>query len=299
MKTRNILVTGATSFVGRNLIKELIKDNRNSVFALVRSDSPNFHKLDFCKNSINIISLDMSSTNKLSDYLDCVDIVYLAAWRGARGKDRDNKKLQYLNVVDYKNTIDQVILLGAKEIIGIGSQAEYGITYEMTTEETECKPNTEYGKAKLEVCHYLETKCLSKKISYKWVRLFSVYGEGDLDTTLISYCFTNMKKGLPLQFSNCNQLWNFTSINDVSRILCLLLENNVDDGIYNLASYDNRILRSFIYEMKSVLHSKSELSFIKNDSNRQMVLYPSIKKIISQIGDYNFEVFSDNIKNMI
>ncbi|MDD5659481.1 MAG: NAD(P)-dependent oxidoreductase [Actinomycetota bacterium] len=73
MKNKKIFVTGATGFIGQNLIIELAKNN--DVFALVRHKSIN--KLAHLKNIIKeVIIGDLLDVNSYADKLNEVDYVF-------------------------------------------------------------------------------------------------------------------------------------------------------------------------------------------------------------------------------
>lgn len=57
---KNILVTGATSFIGQYLIAELLNDSNNIIYALVRPNSKHKNNLIKFKN-VNIIEIDMKN----------------------------------------------------------------------------------------------------------------------------------------------------------------------------------------------------------------------------------------------
>ena len=59
-----------------------------------------------------------------------------------------------------------------------GSQAEYGIADGVMGEEILCRPVSEYGKDKLEVCRRAGEEAKALGIDYIHARIFSVYGPG-------------------------------------------------------------------------------------------------------------------------
>lgn len=65
MKT--ILITGATSFIGQNLIRYLINDYK--IIAVMRVNSPKINSLPNHKN-LSVIQLNMDSYNTLSKILN-------------------------------------------------------------------------------------------------------------------------------------------------------------------------------------------------------------------------------------
>ena len=72
----NILVTGATGFIGRNLVEELAKQKDNSIYCLVRPTS-NISPLKFYK--VKFIYADITSKQSLDKIKQKFDIVFHCA----------------------------------------------------------------------------------------------------------------------------------------------------------------------------------------------------------------------------
>ena len=77
-----IVISGATSFVGTNLIRVLIENSENEIIALIRENSPNRHLLNEFGDRIKILCVDLDNINTLNTYIDYLDVFYLVAWRG-------------------------------------------------------------------------------------------------------------------------------------------------------------------------------------------------------------------------
>lgn len=293
----DILVTGGASFIGYYLIKKLLEDKANNIVVTVRPNSKSNAKLEEFAGKIKILEIDMEDLYKLPNYINHVDACFHLAWRGARGKQREEVKLQDDNYIDTMKMVDAIIPLGLKTFIGIGSQAEYGIRQDVTKESDEANPNTDYGQNKLKTYHALKKVCEENGITLKWPRLYSVYGLGDLENTLFSYCLKQMKENLDVEVGACLQLWNFVNVIDVANILVTLLKEEIPSGIYNIASEDTRPLKEFVLSMKKALGSKSNIYF-GEPSGTPMVLNPSVEKIKKYLTNYKFINFEQYIASL-
>lgn len=256
---KNIIITGATSFIGINILKEL-KNNEYNIYAIIRPNSINKDKLNEFSN-LKIIELDQREIENLKLYLKKVDICIHLAWEGTRVPERYDEKIQEQNYINSVKTFEAVTALGCDVFLGTGSQAEYGFVNDIITEETETNPNTEYGKFKLKTCLELEKKALENNIRFIWGRIFSVYGEGDYENTLIMSTLRNMKKNKDVNMTEGKQYWNYIYIKDLSKIIINLIFNKEAKGIFNLASNDTRPLKEYILDMKKALNSKSKINF--------------------------------------
>lgn len=297
----NIIITGATSFIGKQIIERLIKTD-NEIYGLVREGSSNFKNIEeYLKfNNFHIVYGDMSKTEDF-DKLDTIDAIFLLAWKGTRGSARIDKISQresYLSTVDF---VKELSKCNIKNIIGIGSQAEYGISNEEKRETSSKKPLSQYGIYKLKTYNFLYKFCKENNISLKWFRLFSCYGVEDYAQSLVSDSISKFLRNEPLDLSKCTQSRNFINIKDVADIVCLLYEKDIKSGAYNLSSNDTRILSDFVYEMKGICNSTSVLNFgVKQKGEKLMNLLPNNEKLLKVIGkNYKFTPFYLGIEEIV
>ena len=297
----NIVLTGATSFIGKELIKRLIKTD-NEIFAFVRENSINLENIT-CFNkfsNFHVIYGDISDSSYFENF-DTIDALFLLAWKGTRGSTRNDKKSQEESYLSTINFVKRLSKCNLKNIVGIGSQAEYGISDEEKRETSSKKPISQYGIYKLKTYNSLYNFCKEKNISLKRFRLFSCYGIGDYEKSLVSESVFKLLKNEPIDLSKCTQSWNFINIKDVADIVCLLYDKNIKSGAYNLSSNDTRILADFVYEMKGICNSTSNLNFgVKQQGEKLMNLLPNNNKLLKVLGKgYEFTPFYYGIKEIV
>lgn len=275
-----IIVTGATSFIGINLIQQLL-DNNNDVLAIVRENANKASILPYSQN-LNVLELNMENyfhlkTNVTQKY----DIFVSLAWDGTRGNARQNEELQYKNYVHCLDGIKSAIESGCKKVVLAGSQAEYGIHKGIISEKTICHPETPYGKYKLRL--FLEASDLCSKYNVRCIepRFFSLYGPGDSEQTMIISILKSMLSGKDCELTSCDQFWNFMYISDAIDAIDKLITENVESGVYNFGSDDTRQLKDFIKEMKDITKSQSNLLFghIPYPPHGVVNLIPDITKL--------------------
>lgn len=295
-----IVVTGATSFIGRELVKVLLEEEYK-VYAIVRTNS---NKLNLLPESNRLIIkfLDMKDYGRLSSIInERCDIFYSLAWNGTRGQDRNDFEMQRNNYECSMVSVKEAAKLGCNLIISAGSQAEYGNISGMITEDTICNPNTEYGKFKLKLYNNVHQFCIAKGIHFKEPRFFSLYGVGDYEKTMIISILKDMLANRACKLTECIQLWDFLYLSDAIRGLIALAEKECDDGVYNFGSGDTRELRAFIMEMYEITKSESKLLFgaIPYPSTGMVSIYPNIEKLQRETGWKPNLTFQDGIKLVI
>lgn len=293
-----IVFTGSTSFLGLSVIKKLINDSSNVIYCLVRSESKNIDKLPKVPN-LKVVSCDLKKIDDIDWKFGDIDCLVHFAWFGVGGAGRSNPDIQKSNLIMSTKLLSFANNHNSKYFIFAGSQAEYGNISQIKTEDSVCHPISEYGKAKLEFYKIASDK--SDKMVYIHLRIFSVYGFGDHEHSLCNTALKKLKYNEEMKLGPCTQQWNYLYIDDFSNIIIKLIENLTSikiNQIINIASDDTRILREYIYQIKTELNSSSNIIFGEKNPNPEGLidLNPSIVKLKKLIGDYEFTSFSDGIK---
>lgn len=144
----NILITGATGFIGRHLLKALVKDGHRCR-CLVRSPS-NVDEL-FNHSKIELFEGDVTEHDSLKDVGEGIDVAYHLAAAGhvASVSEEDYKAFFKLNVHGTKNIIEACGRDGVRRFIHFSSTAAMGLIKLPKIDETvPCQPQTPYQKSK-------------------------------------------------------------------------------------------------------------------------------------------------------
>ncbi len=281
---KEVIITGATSFIGVYLISDLLNCGCK-VTAVVRKNSNNVGKLPKHDN-LSIVLADIADIEYIKEVVNDkkFDAFYHLAWGGVRAPERDSRVLQENNYRATMSAVRLAIELGCNTFIGTGSQAEYGQCKGKISENYPTHPVTEYGKAKLRACQDAMKLSVPTNMNFIWTRIFSLYGDKDYFGTLIMSSLKKMMNDEVIALTECVQNWDFLHVRDAANVLRLLGEKKCASGIYNLASGLSRPLREFVLQMKEITSSKSDLNF-------GAISY-SVEGIIS------FEPVIDNLKKM-
>ncbi len=260
---KNVIVTGATGFIGRYLLAELLQ-NGYEVYAVVRTPE----KLPKYDNDaqLHIIQKDLEQLYVADLPSTQFDTFFHLGWAGVNREEIDDEMVHKENYAIGIKCLEIAELTGCRCFISIGSKAEYGSESKEQREELECYPDTAYGCEKLRF--YKDAYCYCKNAGMRFVhaRLFSVIGVGDHPWSLICTACRNFKDNKPMQLGPCTQKWNFTAVEDVVRGLRLLCESTKepeadDNCIYNIAGRDTKVLRDFVEEIYNLCGSRSEVSY--------------------------------------
>ena len=278
---KRVIVTGATSNIAISLINKLIRE-KYYVYAVIRPDTKNRYKIPQ-NDKISVLDIDMEEISKLGDYNIRACAIYHFAWEGIRGEERNNSYLQAKSSAAAKRCMELSVKMNIPFFIGIGSQAEYGVTKDLITEDTELKPLSEYGKKKAEAYNYGVQLYQDSSYTFIWARIFSAFGQEDNRDTLLMQCIQKMKLNQPVNLSPCEHLWDYTYVDDVAEALLLLLDKKVKSGAYNISYGKSRKLKEYIIQMKKLLHSDSILNFgaIPYIEDTVVQMNPDVSKLVT------------------
>ena len=203
-----------------------------------------------------------------------LDAIIHFAWDGVGSKGRENPEIQEQNLLMSKGFYQWGLQTGVKYFLFAGSQAEYG---RGTRENPE--PVSAYGKAKLSFSRYglsggkgeesysfqeQERKPLDftektkqgkeqePQMAFLDLRIFSVYGIGDHESTLVQTLVQAVLAGQSMDLSPCSQMWNFMEARDLARAIAFLLEGGFGSGTYDLCGKESRPLKDFVLEIEAL-----------------------------------------------
>ena len=257
-----VLITGATSMIGRALSRHLVEKGHQTVAVLRRAPSDMGRCFDTPQTEI--VSCSMEDYGCLAEKVcGTIDAAFLLAWNGTRGLARMDAQLQRSNEICCYALLPELKKLGCTTIITAGSQAEYGPwnSSKKLREDVVPAPNTEYGKSKLRFFQMAETFCKEHSIRLIEPRIFSLYGPDDHPGTLVMSLLRAMLSDAPCNLTQCIQTWDYLYIEDAIEGLCALLSSNEASGIYNIGSGDSHPLRHFVETMYQLSGSKSRLNY--------------------------------------
>lgn len=256
------IITGATGFVGRNLVKELIA-NEIEVTVIIRHNRE--IPCEWKNNSnIEVIYSDLSELGSLANS-QCVketgDIFYHLGWYGTSGEERTDINGQLQNV---RNTCDAVRLavhLGCTTFVNAGSIMEYEIIKLMTSGNYVPNMSTIYSTAKLSADYMGRAFSNSLGIKYINVIISNIYGVGEKSARFLNTTIRKMLENEIIPLTHGNQLYDFIYITDAVRMMRIVGMKGNNNESYYIGNSRQEPLKNYLVRMKDVLESKAELVF--------------------------------------
>ena len=305
MKMENVIVTGGTGFLGRNIVRRLVAEGYR-VYALVR---PNSRNIDALPHHENVVIIPFP----LQELANCEELpgrpysaFYHFAWGGVNRKELDDESVQQRSLDDSIAALKAAAGLGCTCFLFSGSRREYGRIQGPYQEDADCHPMVAYGRAKLAFGEKARALCARNGMRYLHGRIFSVYGADDHPWSLIYTAITRMLRDEPIDLSSCTQLWNFMDVRDMADLFltfhrkCERLDPG-ESGIFNVATRDIRPLREYVEEMYQITGSHSELRFgaFQQATESAVSLLPDMSKVENTFGWKSRIAFSEGIRDVI
>jgi CDP-3, 6-dideoxy-D-glycero-L-glycero-4-hexulose-4-reductase len=278
-KENNFLVTGATGFIGSNIINLLIK-KKKKVYALIKSSSKK--KIHKKKNLYfiyykNFDEIETKLKNyKFSTFINC------ATYYSSTNHDQIKINKMIESNIIFGTLVFLAIKNDIKKFINFGSMMEY-TNYKIK------RPLNFYGMTKKiyeEILNYFIDK---EKIKYYNIKLYDTFGLDDKRKKLIPTIINNYNKNKITTINSENLQINIVSISSVLKIINNIILNKIKSGSYCLFSKFNKI--------------KKILEDVNKELDKKIIIQYEGKEQISQvqqkIRNLNYLYFKENITKFI
>lgn len=290
-----VVVTGATGFVGKYLIDELLRQ-KDEVTVIVRDIR---HIPESWKNKVSVIEESMEHFSKLESVdfpWEEADLFFHLGWEGTAGERRADVALQLQNIMNTYNAVELAGRLRCKRFINTGSIMEYEAMQYIPTENALPGKGYIYSTAKMSADFIAKTAAINKQIEYINALISNIYGSGEKSERFINTTVRKMLKNERIPLTQGVQLYDFIYITDAVKEIILAGKYGEKNSVYYIGNKEPRTLKSFVLQMKEILNSDSELLFGKIPYRGAMLTYQEFDtKKISQLGFYPEITFEQGI----
>lgn len=260
---KNIFVTGATGFVGSNLVKRLIRENYN-VHISYRKTS-NLWRIRSVFDKLYSYEVDLLVKDTLHRVIKKINpniIFHLANVGIYGGIESSPEKVANGNFIATANLISACNDVPYECFINTGSSSEYGPRNSVMHEGDTCNPQSIYAITKLAATLYAQMQAKVHGKPIVTLRLFSPYGPYDEKRRLIPYAITQSLQGKPLCLVKPNFVRDYIFIDDVVDAYLLCINNQKIFGeIINIGFGKQETVSRVIDAILDITKTKSIVSW--------------------------------------
>ena len=205
-----IIITGASGFVGQNLLSFLKKDNELVPLSIRHNQNKKFN-------------------------FNSSAVIHLAGKAHDLKKTPEDKEYYEANTELTKEVFNQFLKSSSKVFIFMSSvKAAADVVQGILLEDFIPDPVTVYGKSKLAAEEYILSKEIPKNKRVYILRPCMIHGPKNKGNLNLLYNF--ISKGIPYPFGRYVNKRSFVSVDNLCFIINELIDNpKIESGIYNIA----------------------------------------------------------------
>ncbi len=229
-----VLLTGATGFVGRQVLQALIHRGVSVRLVVRHGQQSQFTECDEIESVITTEDLFTESVDWWAQACLGIDSIIHVAWYADPGK--------YLESTNNLDCLIGTLIMakgavtaGVRRFIGIGTCFEYELTGGTLSVDTPLKPLTPYAAAKAAAFMALSQWLPHQRVEFTWCRLFYLYGEGEDARRLVPYLRSKLEAKEPADLTSGHQIRDFLDVQEAARLIVQVALNR-EQGPVNVCS---------------------------------------------------------------
>lgn len=277
---KNILITGGSGFLGRNLAKKL----KNKNIFIYDKVQPNY-KCKFIKGSI----LNSSKINENLKTYKIDTIIHLAASLGVSNTEKKPSEVININFLGTLNILKAITNTKVKKFIFASSSEVYGDNKKKMIENLDLKPKSLYGHTKILGENLVKTYSNLLGFDYLIFRFFNVCGYGQREDFVISKFFKDIKEKKEITvYGSGIQKRSFCHVKDACNAIVLTINKKIKNQIFNIGNNKEPIsIKNLAILIRNNSKYKCKIKFIpfkKTDRSKNREIYyrePDLRKIFS------------------
>lgn len=222
-----VVVTGAAGYIGRHVVKELLKLN-HSVVAVDLSHKDIDERAEM--SNVNIFS----GNKDVYQQLGCPDAVIHMAWKdGFIHNSMEHMK----NLSDHFTFLNNLIEQGCKNIAVMGTMHEVGYWEGKIDENTPCNPLSQYGIAKNALRQSILLAAKDKDVNIFWLRAYYILGDDRRNSSVFTKLLVAAEDGKKeFPFTSGKTKYDFIDVKVLAKMIAVTSTQDEYTGIINVCT---------------------------------------------------------------
>ena len=263
---RSVLVTGATGFVGYNLINRLDELGYEIYILDLKSvgDLENTMLKPY-KNKIKRIfweDIDLENiSTEAGEKIGPIDYCIHLASYGVNPNDNNVDKVIDGNIKLLQTLLEFCERIGIKKLVNTGSGFEYGEKGRKKITELDMPdPQGVYAAAKTSTLLFGKIKAKQLGVDMVTLRPFNIFGIGEGKNRLLPFVFQKLKNNEEIEVTPGGQIRDYLYVKDVVEAYAKVLECELfDNEVYNICSGMELSVKELLLHVADVVGIDKEL----------------------------------------
>ncbi len=209
--TKPVLLTGATGFVGRQILRALLNEGKRVRLVVRTGHDDALASQEGVERVVTTPDLFVEPADWWQETCKGVDTLIHAAWYAEPGKYLASPK----NLDCLAGTIAMAqgaMAAGLRRFVGVGTCFEYDVSVGDLTTDTPLAPQSPYAGAKAAAFLALSQALPVQNMEFAWCRLFYLYGEGEDARRFVPYLRGQLEKGEVAELTSGKQWRDFMDV---------------------------------------------------------------------------------------
>lgn len=264
-----VLLTGATGFIGFNVLKELsFKGYYTRI--IIRESNASFNFNDstlLIEKIIQTNDLFLENIDWWKTQLEGVEYIIHTAWYVEPGKYLNSEK-NFDCLIGTINLAKAASLsTNLKRVIGLGTCFEYNLNFGLLNVDTPLDPKTAYSISKVSTYLILKEIFSNTNILFVWCRLFYLYGDGEKPNRLYTQLVEKIKNNEKVELTSGNQIRDFLDVKIASKEIVEKIDLEEVKLAYNICSGIPITVKDFAINIATKLNGLDLLQFgVRNEN---------------------------------
>jgi len=282
---QRILITGATGFIGSNIIN-LLLEKKIYIYDILRQKNKNNKYIKKLQKKKNYFPIFYNKFNDLEEKLKKINIntvINCATYYSNKNDVETIEKLIQTNII-FCSIILETLKKKIKKFINFGSMMEY-------SNGNNFSPKNFYAITKFSFQKIEEFyKKDNPKIKFYDLKLYETYGDNDKREKIIPTIIKKYSQNKNITIVSKNLAMNFVHIESLMLAVKMIIENQIQEGEYCIKNKKFTKIKEIIDSLNKKLKKKIKTKYL---SSKKFSYYNNKLK--------NFPYWSDkkNLENFL